>query len=255
MNRLARPLACVVAALAFAAVAGAIVAGAIAKSRGEDIPVGLADAVAILVGVGTPACVGLVLVLRGAGVRVAWILLGGALSVAVVMAGFATRQPRARRRSRTRPRAPGRSSSRTEWTRALPVAARARLRLSRRPAAVAPLAADGRGRRRVRRRHAGAAAAAADARGPERSRRQPDRRRARPRGPADARVLGLLVRAAGLAVRRRARAARALQGGRAGAAPAGAVAGLRRADPAAVAGRDVADQPVRLGRHRPTSRC
>ena len=88
MNRLARPLACVVAALAFAAVAGAIVAGAVAKSRGEDIPVGVADAVAILVGVGTPASVGLVLVLRGAGVRVAWILLGGALSVAVVMAGF-----------------------------------------------------------------------------------------------------------------------------------------------------------------------
>ncbi len=88
MNRLARSLAWVVAALAFAAVAGAIVAGAIAKSRGEDIPVGLGDAVGILVGVGTPACVGLVLVLRGAGVRVAWILLGGALSVAVVMAGF-----------------------------------------------------------------------------------------------------------------------------------------------------------------------
>ena len=88
MHRLARPLACLVAALAFAAVAGAIVAGAIAKSRGEDIPVGLGDAVGILLGVGTPACVGLVLVLRGAGVRVAWILLGGALSVAVVMAGF-----------------------------------------------------------------------------------------------------------------------------------------------------------------------
>ena len=62
---------------------------------------------------------------------------------------------------------------------AVPVAARARLRLSRRPAAVAPLAADGRGRRGVRRRHAGAAAAAADARGAGRAGRQPDRRRAR----------------------------------------------------------------------------
>jgi len=40
--------------------------------------------VAIAIGVGTPACVGLTLVLRGAGTRVAWILLAGALSIVVV---------------------------------------------------------------------------------------------------------------------------------------------------------------------------
>ena len=83
----------------------------------------------ILVGVGTPACVGLVLVLRGAGVRVAWILLAGALSVAVVMAGFGLG-------SLALDHDPDSTVGvwalvvGTEWTRALPVAARARLRLS-----------------------------------------------------------------------------------------------------------------------------
>ena len=159
-----------------------------------------------------------------------------------------TRQPRARQRSRLDRGRLG-AHRRDGMDPALPVAARARLRLSRRPPAVASLAADGHGRHGVRCRHAVAAAATADPRGPGRRRRQPDRRRARPRGPAGARVLGVLVRAAGLAVRRGARAARPLQGGRARVAAPGAVAGLRSGDPAAVAGRDVADQSVRLDRH------
>ena len=43
----------------------------------------------LAVGIGTPFTVGLVLLLRGAGKRVAWILLAGALSVAIVMGAFA----------------------------------------------------------------------------------------------------------------------------------------------------------------------
>jgi signal transduction histidine kinase len=47
------------------------------------------NAIALAVGVGTPLTVGLVLLWRGVGKRVAWILVAGSLSVAVVMGAFA----------------------------------------------------------------------------------------------------------------------------------------------------------------------
>ena len=80
---------------------------------------------------------------------------------------------------------------------------------------------------------------------------QPARRR-HVEGPVlTPRVLGLLGRRAGLAVRRRARAARPLPGGRAGPAAPGPVAGLRRAAAAAVARRHVARRPVLSIDHAP----
>jgi len=87
VSRSARPIAIVTAAVALAAVAVAAVV--IAVAAGRDIP----DAPSawtgplLILGVGAPACVGLVLVLRRPATRVAWILLAGALSVALVMAG------------------------------------------------------------------------------------------------------------------------------------------------------------------------
>ena len=59
----------------------------------EDRSVTLGDVLTVLslvVGIGTPFTVGLVLLRRGAGKRVAWILLAGALSVAIVMVARAT---------------------------------------------------------------------------------------------------------------------------------------------------------------------
>ena len=50
-------------------------------------------ALALAIGVGTPLAVGIVLLARGVGRRVAWILVAGSLSVAVVMAGFAIDTP------------------------------------------------------------------------------------------------------------------------------------------------------------------
>ncbi|HYH89771.1 MAG TPA: histidine kinase [Solirubrobacteraceae bacterium] len=89
MSRLIRPVAW---AMAAAAVAASVVAAAvIAVAAGRGIP----DApnpwegLPLVVGVGAPACVGLVLLLRRPGTRVAWILLAGALSVALVMAAVA----------------------------------------------------------------------------------------------------------------------------------------------------------------------
>ena len=81
--------------------------------------------------------------------------------------------------------------------------------------------------------------------------------RARDAPESSDRVLGLLVRAARLAVRRRGCAAGALPRGRPGAAPPGAVAGLRRAAAAALAGRrlaaDARSSSDRATRRRP--RC
>ena len=92
MHRLARPLACLVAMAVWTFVApsaGAIVAGAIAKSRGEDIPVGLSGSPSrSCSGSARRPASGSCCVLRGAGTRVAWILLAGALSVAAVMVGL-----------------------------------------------------------------------------------------------------------------------------------------------------------------------
>ena len=70
-----------VAASVVAAVVIAVAAGPDAPRAGEGLP--------LVLGVGAPACVGLVLVLRRPDTRVAWILLAGALSVALVMAASA----------------------------------------------------------------------------------------------------------------------------------------------------------------------
>ena len=88
MTRFARPLAVAMAVWTLVALVAAIVVAAIAKARGADIPEDAWAAVALVVGIGAPACVGLVLVLRRPDTRVAWILLAGALSVATVMAAF-----------------------------------------------------------------------------------------------------------------------------------------------------------------------
>ena len=87
MSRLLRPLACILAALALAGLALLVVANAGASARGEDSfdALGL---VSLAVGVGAPVCVGLFLVWQRPRTAVAWILLVGGLSVAVVMAGF-----------------------------------------------------------------------------------------------------------------------------------------------------------------------
>ena len=194
------------ATLAALVLAAAVIA--VAAGRGVADAPERVGAAALVLGVGAPACVGLLLLLRRPGTRVAWILLAGALSVATVMAALGVGglalddDPDS---------APGAWAlvSRQRVGGAVPVAARARLRLPRRPAAVAALAARRRARPRVRRGGAAAAAAAADARGP-------DGEVDNPIGigagldVADAGVLGLLVRAAALAVRRRAGAARAL---------------------------------------------
>ena len=70
------------------ALVGGIVCAAIAKSHGVDVPEDEWSAVALVLGIGTPACVGLVLLLRRPDTTVAWILLAGALSVATVMVAF-----------------------------------------------------------------------------------------------------------------------------------------------------------------------
>ena len=76
-----------VAALAASVVAVVVVA--VAAGRGiPDVPSPW-EILPLVVGVGAPACVGLVLLLRRPDTRVAWILLVGALSVALVLAAFA----------------------------------------------------------------------------------------------------------------------------------------------------------------------
>ena len=86
MSRLTRPLAWALAVAVLGATALALVVNAVAAGRGiPDAPSAWAG-LPLAVGVGAPACVGLVLLLRRPDTRVAWILLAGALSVAVVMA-------------------------------------------------------------------------------------------------------------------------------------------------------------------------
>jgi signal transduction histidine kinase len=70
------------------ATALAVVVNAVAAGRGIPDALSAWEGLPLAVGVGAPACVGLVLLLRRPGTRVAWILLAGALSVAVVMAAF-----------------------------------------------------------------------------------------------------------------------------------------------------------------------
>jgi hypothetical protein len=83
--RVLRALACVLAVAAVGAAVLAVVAGAVDVPPDADA-LNAVDAVAFLVGVGAPAAVGLFLILRRPRTFVAWILLVGALSVAVVMA-------------------------------------------------------------------------------------------------------------------------------------------------------------------------
>ena len=64
MTRYARPLAVAMAVATLAFLAAGIVIAAVAKARGADVPEDAWSAVALAVGIGTPACVGLVLVLR-----------------------------------------------------------------------------------------------------------------------------------------------------------------------------------------------
>jgi signal transduction histidine kinase len=80
-------LARVVAAAALGAAVLAVVAGTVGVPPGTDA-LHAVDAVALLVGIGAPTAVGLFLILRRPRTRIAWILLAGALSVAVVMAAF-----------------------------------------------------------------------------------------------------------------------------------------------------------------------
>ena len=82
-----RPLACLLAATALAALVLLGILNGIALSRGDDAfsVVGYAS---LALGVLAPVCVGLFLILRRPRTLVAWILLAGGLSVAVVMAAF-----------------------------------------------------------------------------------------------------------------------------------------------------------------------
>ena len=89
MSRLTRPVAWAMAAVALAASVVAAVVIAVAAGRGIPDAPNAWEGLPLVVGVGAPACVGLVLLLRRPGTRVAWILLAGALSVALVMAAYA----------------------------------------------------------------------------------------------------------------------------------------------------------------------
>jgi hypothetical protein len=89
MSRALRPLACVIAALAALAAVAAVVFNLIAADRSS---LGVPAVVPFLAAILAPAAVGLFVALRQPANRIAWILLLGPLSVAVVMAadGLAT---------------------------------------------------------------------------------------------------------------------------------------------------------------------
>jgi signal transduction histidine kinase len=89
MSRALRPLACVIAALAALAAVAAVVFNLIAADRSS---LGVPGVVPFLAAIIAPTAVGLFVALRQPANRIAWILLVGPLSVAVVMAadGLAT---------------------------------------------------------------------------------------------------------------------------------------------------------------------
>ena len=89
MPRALRASAGSIAAAALAAAIAAVVLNGVAASRGarHSLPVGAWAP--FLLAILAPACVGLFVALRQPGNRVAWILLAGPLSVALVMAGDA----------------------------------------------------------------------------------------------------------------------------------------------------------------------
>ncbi len=86
---MSRVAACVIASLALAGAVAAVVMSAIGRSRGIPDAPGPLSAGVLLLGVAPPACVGAFLILRRPRTLVAWILVCGALSVAVVMAAWA----------------------------------------------------------------------------------------------------------------------------------------------------------------------
>jgi signal transduction histidine kinase len=83
-----RVVACVLAVLAVATAVATTVMGAIGRSRGIPDAPGALGASVLLLGVAPPACVGAFLIWRRPHTVVAWILVCGALSVAVVMAAW-----------------------------------------------------------------------------------------------------------------------------------------------------------------------
>jgi signal transduction histidine kinase len=85
MSRPLRWTACAMAAATLVTSVTGIVVSVVAASRGADQPVPPVGLAAFLVAVLAPASVGLFVALRRPGNRVAWILLAGPLSVAVVM--------------------------------------------------------------------------------------------------------------------------------------------------------------------------
>jgi signal transduction histidine kinase len=85
MSRPLRWIACAMAAATLVTSVTGIVVSAVAASRGADQPVPPVGLAVFLVAVLAPASVGLFVALRRPGNRVAWILLAGPLSVAVVM--------------------------------------------------------------------------------------------------------------------------------------------------------------------------
>ena len=255
MSRLIRPLAWAMAAAALAASVVAAVVIAVAAGRGIPDAPSAWEGLPLVVGVGAPACVGLVLAAAPA-------RHPGRLDPAGRGAVGRARDGRRRawgtwrwRTTRAPPPAVGCCCSRRSgWccscgrsrspTCSLTGACRRR--------------AGGSPRRSRSRRAPGRCCCSRCSRRwrvPAGDVRNPLDGRRRPRLPR-ARVLGLLVRAAALAVRRRAGAARALPRGEPGAPPAGPVARLRRGAAAAVARRDLAGEPaLRRVRVRRTCSC
>ena len=86
---MSRVIACVIAVLAVAAAVAEVVLSAIGRSRGIPDAPGALGASVLVLGVAPPACVGAFLILRRPRTVVAWILVCGALSVAVVMLAWA----------------------------------------------------------------------------------------------------------------------------------------------------------------------
>jgi signal transduction histidine kinase len=89
MSRVLRPVACVIAATAVATGVATAVLNVIGEGRGVDHALGPFGAVLFVISVAAPASVGLFVALRQPGNRIAWILLVGSLSVAVVIAASA----------------------------------------------------------------------------------------------------------------------------------------------------------------------
>jgi signal transduction histidine kinase len=89
MSRSLRLIACAMAAATLAAAIAGIVVSVVAASQGADRDVPPPAVAGFLIAVLAPASVGLFVALRRPGNRVAWILLAGPLSVAVVMAADA----------------------------------------------------------------------------------------------------------------------------------------------------------------------